>query len=82
MLKREEKGAPVSSENWKLFEAIRDEYLKTYQCALKIKEYLGNELACDLNEEELLYLILHINRLCAREDCYRKSITPAENENP
>ena len=82
MLKREEKGAPVSSENWKLFEAIRDEYPKTYQCALKIKEYLGNELACDLNEEELLYLILHINRLCAREDCYRKSITPAENENP
>ena len=24
-----------------------------------------------LSEEEILYLILHINRLCAREDCDR-----------
>lgn len=78
MLKREEKGAPVSSENYKLFVSVRDEYPKTYQCVLKIKEYLNNELACNLNEEELLYLILHINRLCVREDCYRKSITPTE----
>lgn len=78
MLKREEKGAPVSSENYKLFESIRDEYPRTFQCALKIKKYLNNELSCDLNEEELLYLILHINRLCEREDCYRKSITPAK----
>ena len=78
MLKREEKGAPVSSENYKLFVSVRDEYPKTYQCVLKFKENLNNELACNLNEEELLYLILHINRLCVREDCYRKSITPTE----
>lgn len=79
MLKREEKGSPVSSENYKLFESIRDEYPQAYQCALKIEEYLRNELSYSLNEEELMYLILHINRLCAREDCYRKSITPAKS---
>ncbi|MCD7840057.1 MAG: hypothetical protein LUG46_05435 [Erysipelotrichaceae bacterium] len=43
-----------------------------------ICQYLKEELDFECNEEEMLYLILHVNRLCVREDCYRKSITSPE----
>lgn len=35
------------------------------------KKYLQNEMNWSLHEEDLLYLMLHINRLCAREDCHQ-----------
>lgn len=41
----------------------------TFHCVLHIKEYLIEALDWTLSEEELLYLMLHINRLCSREDC-------------
>ncbi len=78
LLKRQEKGQLVSSDNKKMFENIKEEYYDTYQCVLLICEYLKEELDFECNEEEMLYLILHVNRLCVREDCYRKSITSPE----
>ena len=29
-----------------------------------------------MNEEEKLYLMMHVNRLCTREDCNRKEHNP------
>lgn len=57
----------ISSENEKMFELLKVQYPKTYDCAIAIKNILNVEF----NDEELLYLIIHINRLCSREDCYR-----------
>lgn len=71
LLKRRESGKVVSSENLKMFKSIKKEYNDTYKCVLKIKDYL---------EEELLYLILHVNRLGVREDCNRKSIPPTQKD--
>lgn len=76
LLKREEHSKELSSDNTRLYNLISKEYPETNQCVLLIKDYLEDELNLKLNEEELLYLILHVNRLCTREDCYRKSITP------
>ena len=55
----------ISSENEKMFELLKVQYPKTYDCAIAIKNILNVEF----NDEELLYLMLHINRLCSREDC-------------
>ncbi|MEF2609168.1 MAG: PRD domain-containing protein [Faecalicoccus sp.] len=44
-------------------------YKKSYECSEKIAIYLRDKLKILLNEEEKLYLMLHINRLCTREDC-------------
>lgn len=77
LLKRAQKGNLISTENYRMFESVIQEYHDTYDCVLKIKEYLFNELNIELNDEEILYLVLHVNRLCVREDCYRKSITSA-----
>lgn len=71
LLKRQEKNSSISTENKKMFEYVKEQYPKTYDCVKHIKEYLNTELQWDLKDEDLLYLMLHINRLCAREDCHR-----------
>lgn len=63
----------ISSENEKMFELLKVQYPKTYDCAIAIKNILNVEF----NDEELLYLIIHINRLCSREDCYRQGLPSA-----
>ena len=50
---------------------MKAEYNKTYQCVSHIQTYLKDHLEWNPSEEELLYLMLHINRLCSREDCNR-----------
>lgn len=49
-----------------LFQKIQFEYPEAFQCAKLIGEYFYNKIKIILNEEELLYLMLHINRLCNR----------------
>lgn len=66
-----ESGEVVATENGQLYEALKKQYPKSYQCALQVSHYLTRELAHEFSEEELLYLMLHINRLCSREDCYQ-----------
>lgn len=71
LLKRRENDVSISSDNGLLFKTIKEEFSQAYQCATHIKEYLINNLAWDISDEELLYLILHINRMCIREDCHQ-----------
>lgn len=52
----------ITSDNRKLFEAIVKEYPNVYQCAIGLKEVLK----MDFSDEEILYLIIHINRVASR----------------
>lgn len=52
--------------NQDLFQKLQFEYPEAFQCAKLIKEYFYHEIKITLNEEEILYLMLHINRLCNR----------------
>ncbi len=78
LLKRGKDEGLLSSLNGSLFEEVVGEYPETYECVQAINRYLKEELDLDMTDEESLYMILHINRLCSREDCYRKGITPAK----
>ena len=69
LLKRREEDTAIASENKKMYDYMREAYENTFHCVLHIREYLIEALAWTLSEEELLYLMLHINRLCSREDC-------------
>lgn len=69
LLDRKDKKTPLSSSNQKIFESIIVEFPEIYNCTLEIKDYFINELDWEISNEELLYLILHINRLCSKEDC-------------
>ncbi|MGN1405154.1 MAG: PRD domain-containing protein [Erysipelotrichaceae bacterium] len=70
LLKRGRDKELIKSENISLFKTTKEAYPKVYECAVKISEYLKKELKFELSDEEVLYLMLHINRLCSREECY------------
>lgn len=63
----------ISSTNKKLFELLKNEYPMTYQCVLGIKELIFNKFNWNIGDEELLYLILHVNRLCSHEGVTNES---------
>ena len=75
LIERQKKEQLLKSNNARLYNEVKKQYPETYECVKKIKKYLKIELNFDLNDEESLYLILHVNRLCSKEDCYRKGIT-------
>ncbi|PXX75950.1 PRD domain-containing protein [Dielma fastidiosa] len=70
LMKRGQQNKNVKSENATLYESIKESFPEVYQCALKINDYLNALYNYAFNDEELLYLMLHINRLCVREDCH------------
>lgn len=68
LLRRAREGKQVSDDNLQLYKTVRAEIPAIDHCADEIAELLGKK-GYSLNEEEKLYLMLHINRLCNREDC-------------
>ncbi|TRZ39584.1 PRD domain-containing protein [Niallia circulans] len=42
---------------------LKEKYKNEYACALKIKEYIKKELGKELEEDELIYLVIHIKRI-------------------
>lgn len=58
----------IDSDNLQMYHSIRVEYPEISACADAIGEYYRDNWSATLTEEEKLYLILHINRVCAAED--------------
>lgn len=56
----------MDSDNLQVYMAIREEYPKVAACVSKLNEYYQQNFSTALTEEEQLYLILHINRVCAK----------------
>lgn len=46
-----------------LLQSVIEKYPKSHECALKIKKYLELQYECPINDTELLYLVLYIERL-------------------
>jgi beta-glucoside operon transcriptional antiterminator len=68
LLKRQGKGEEVKSKNVAMYHELVKEFPKTSDCVDQIADFLKKEANMDLSDEEKLYLILHVNRLCTRED--------------
>jgi len=51
------------SENEDIFEIFKQKYLTSYECVVKIDNYLSNQYNYPLNTDEQLYLILHIEKI-------------------
>lgn len=64
LLNRHSANLKISSENKKMYELMKVQYPDTYKCVIRIEEYFSTHLGWQCDEEELLYLMLHINRLC------------------
>lgn len=55
------------SENQNMYISMITKYPDINVCVEKISKYLSDEYSINLNDEEKLYLMLHVNRLCSRE---------------
>ncbi|MCC8167989.1 MAG: PRD domain-containing protein [Clostridiales bacterium] len=53
------------TDNRVMYESFREEFPDIFQCAGQVSELFNRELGWKLNEEEMVYLMLHINRLHA-----------------
>lgn len=56
----------IESQNREVFEQLAKQYPVTKQCADKIAEYLNEQFRVVLSDEELMYLVVHINRMISR----------------
>ncbi|GLC79573.1 BglG family transcription antiterminator LicT [Lacrimispora brassicae] len=46
-----------------LLETVKTRYKKSYQCAVKIAKYLYDAYSWDVSKDEIIYLLLHIERI-------------------
>ncbi len=67
LLDRLHAGEGIDSINADIYADLREEYGATAACVDKIAAYLEEQHRFQVTDEEKLYLILHINRVCANE---------------
>jgi beta-glucoside operon transcriptional antiterminator len=56
----------IDTDNLQMYGSIREEYPAVAACVDKISDYYKNTWQVELSEEEKLYLMLHVNRVCAQ----------------
>ena len=52
-----------SDNNSEFIEIAKKSYPEAYECALKVKAYVKNNYNYDVNEDEIVYLTMHIHRV-------------------
>lgn len=57
----------LDTDNAQMYDSIRSEYPEVAACVDKIDESYQRNWSVVLTDEEKLYLIMHINRVCAKE---------------
>lgn len=60
-------GKAINSDNLQMYTSLREEFPDIAQCVEVIAEHIHAVWHCELTEEEKLYLMLHINRICIKE---------------
>lgn len=57
----------IDSENIRMYKDLREEFPEIAACVEEIAAHIEETWHCTLSEEEKLYLILHVNRIMAKE---------------
>ena len=68
LIQRLSTGKQVEDQGVGLLGQMRREYPEVYACAKKVVEYFASTWDWQCNDEELLYLILHIYRVQQKND--------------
>ncbi|MCO8292572.1 PRD domain-containing protein [Tetragenococcus halophilus] len=67
LLRRSLKDSQIQSSNSDFFEKVKEEHPITYKCTVEINQLFRERLGIELNDEENLYFMLHVNRLYSRD---------------
>lgn len=53
----------MSDEDTEFIEVLKKQYKKEYECTLKVRDFIKQEYGCELTEDEMIYLTIHIKRI-------------------
>ena len=67
LLKRLANHQTLDSDNGIMYQSMREEFPEIAACVDLFDQYFRRKCKIKLSDEEKLYLILHINRICVRE---------------
>lgn len=67
LLERISSNRTLDSDNGIMYQSSREEFPEIAVCVDRISRYLEEKWGITLADEERLYLILHVNRICVRE---------------
>lgn len=67
LFRRIHTGQALQSDNLQIYHSLREEFPEIAACVEKIARHISEWWHSELTEEEKLYLILHINRICIKE---------------
>lgn len=57
--------------NDKIYDSMIAAYPKEWKSVYAVNEYFADKMNVCLEKEEMMYIVMHINRLINREDCYQ-----------
>ncbi|MFR3372469.1 MAG: PRD domain-containing protein [Clostridioides difficile] len=57
----------VEDNDNELYEIVKEKYKEAYKCVNKIRKYILKDYNYDLTKEEMLYLIIHIEKLVNKQ---------------
>ena len=67
LFKRIRNQKSIDSENIRMYKSLREEFPAIAECVSRISDHLKEKWGFELSEEEQLYLMLHVNRICVKE---------------
>ena len=67
LFQRVQQHTAIDSENLKMYKDLREEFPNIADCVEIIAAHIQEKWGSELSEEEKLYLILHVNRILAKE---------------
>ncbi len=74
-IQRKEHHEEFYDGNYELYEEVKRVYPQVGECVRQIDDYIQKEFPEPCSKDELLYLIIHVNRLYMKEDCNQSGIT-------
>lgn len=61
-------GKTIQSGNCEMYASLKKDYPKVASCVEKMAEHIQQKWGCSLSEEERLYIMLHVNRVCSKTE--------------
>ena len=69
LFKRVRTDCMFDSDNRILYQTLQHDFPDIARCAEKMRKLIESEYKKPISDEEVVYMMLHINRVCDREDC-------------
>lgn len=56
-------GVVIEDQDDQFIGVLKAKYKEEYACTVKVRDYIKREFNCNLTEDEMIYLTIHINRI-------------------